>query len=111
MSNARVRIGSARFLGLPRTRLGWAAFAFATAHFLFMALFWLQARIPGRDRSTFFSDPINAACLIAACASPIVGAALAVAAMRLNHERPFILVVIVMMGLLALLWSLGVMLG
>jgi uncharacterized membrane protein YidH (DUF202 family) len=112
VSTPQVRVRKpAGFLSLPRTALGWAAVGFALAHFLFMLLFRQQAGQPGRDRSTFFSDPVNAALLIAAFAAPITGAALALVAMALKRERSFLLIPVLLMGLAALLWSLGVLLG
>ena len=91
-----------RFLALPRTGLGWWSVGLAAGFFVFMCLFFLQVHSPGRDRSTFFSDPINALLLIGASASGIGGGLVALFAVFLKRERSFILVPIVLLGLLVL---------
>jgi hypothetical protein len=100
-----------RFFALPRTSLGWWSLLIGTGFFLFMRLFWMQANSPGRDRSTFFSDPINAGCLIGAFAAPIVGMIVAWVAIIWNRERSLLLVPLLLLGLFALLWALAVMSG
>lgn len=100
-----------RFLALPRTGLGWWSVGLAAGFFVFVWFFWLQANSPGRDRSTFFSDPINALLLIGASASGIGGGAVAVVAFFLKRERSFILVPIVLLGLFVLLFTLGEVFG
>lgn len=100
-----------RFLALPRTELGWWALLIGTGFFLFMRLFWMQSGSPGRDRSTFFSDPINAGCLIGAFGSPIVGMILALVAIIWKRERSALLVPLLLLGLFALLWALAVLSG
>jgi hypothetical protein len=79
--------------------------------FVFMRLFWHQAVRPGRDRSTFFSDPINAACLIGALISPIAGSIVALVAIIWKRERSLLLVPVLLLGLFALLWTLGAVFG
>ena len=96
-----------RFLALPRTGLGWWSVGLAAGFFVFMCLFFLQVHSPGRDRSTFFSDPINALLLIGASASGIGGGVVALFGVFLKRERSFILVPIVLLGLFVLLFTLG----
>ena len=100
-----------RFLALPRTSLGWWSVLSATGFFVFMRLFWLQAFRPGRDRSTFFSDPVNACCLIGAFGSPIVGMIVALVAIIWKRERSLLLVPVILLGLLALPWVLALLAG
>ena len=100
-----------RFFALPSTSLGWWALLIGTGFFVFMRLFWMQANSPGRDRSTFFSDPINACCLIGAFAFPIVGMIVAAVAMVWKRERSIFLVPLLLLGLFALLWAIAVALG
>jgi hypothetical protein len=100
-----------RFFALPRTSLGWWSMLIATGFFVFMRLFWLQAYSPGRDRSTFFSDPINACCLIGAFSSPIIGTIVALIAIIWKRERSLLLIPVLLLGLFALLWTLAVLSG
>jgi hypothetical protein len=100
-----------RFFALPRTNLGWWSLLIGTGFFLFMRLFWMQAGSTGRDRSTFFSDPINAGCLIGAFGSPIVGMIVALVAVIWKRERSLLLVPLLLLGLFALLWGLAVLSG
>jgi hypothetical protein len=100
-----------RFFALPRTSLGWSSILIATGFFVFMRLFWMQAGSPGRDRSTFFSDPINASCLIGALGSPIVGMIVALVAIIGKRERSLLLVPVILLGLLALPWVLAGIFG
>lgn len=100
-----------RFFALPRTGLGWWSLLTGTGFFVFMRLFWMQANNPGRDRSTFFSDPINAACLIGAFGTPIVAMIMALVAIIWKRERSMSLIPLLLLGLFALLWALAVMSG
>jgi len=100
-----------RFFALPSTELGWWSLLIGTGFFVFMRLFWMQANAPGRDHSTFFSDPINAACLIGAFISPIVGLVMSLAAIIWQRERSIFLVPLLLLGFFALLWALAVMSG
>ena len=109
--NPATRTKPRRFLALPRTNLGWWSLLIGTGFFLFLRLFWMQAGAPGRDRSTFFSDPINASCLIGAFASPMVGMILALVAIVWKRERSLLLLPLLLLGLLALLWALAVLSG
>jgi hypothetical protein len=79
--------------------------------FVCMRLFWMQAYSPGRNHSTFFSDPITAACLIGAFGSAIVAMILALIALIGKRERSFFFIPLLLLGLFALLWALAVMLG
>lgn len=92
-----------RFFAPPRTNLGWGAMLIATSFFVFMRLFWMQADSPGRNRSTFFSDPINASCLIGAFGSPIVGMIVAWVAVIWKRERSLLLLPVLLLGVFALL--------
>ena len=76
-----------------------------------MRLFWLQAFRPGRDRSTFFSDPINAGCLIGAFGSPIVGMIVAWVAIIWKRERLAPSAGDLVPGPLALPWALAALGG
>lgn len=100
-----------RFFALPRTALGWWSLIIGTGFFVFMRLFWMQAFSPGRDRSKFFSDPLNAACLIGAFASPILGMLLALLAIIWKHERSLLLVPLLLFGVFALVWAIAVLSG
>jgi hypothetical protein len=100
-----------RFFALPRTSLGWWSILIATGFFVFMRLFWMQAGSPGRDRSTFFSDPINAGCLIGAFGSPIAGMIVALVAIIWKRERSLLLVPAILLGLLALPFALAALGG
>jgi hypothetical protein len=99
------------FFGLPGTTLGWWSLVIGTGFFVFMRLFWMQALSPGHDRSTFFSDPINAACLIGAFGSAIIGMLLALAAIIWKRERSFFFLPLLLVGIFALLWAVAVMSG
>jgi len=99
---------SNRFFALPTTRLGWSSLLIGSGCFVFMRLFWMQAYSPDRDRSTFFSDPVNAACLIGAFAFPIVGMILALVAIVWKRERSIFLAPLLLLGLFALLWAIAV---
>ena len=100
-----------RFFALPSTRLGWWSLGITAFFFVFMRLFWLQAFLPGRNRSTFFSDPLNAFCLIGAFASPLAGTILALIAAVWKRERSLFLVPVVLMGLISLMWTLAALFG
>ena len=100
-----------RFFALPATSLGWWSLVIGAGFFVCMRLFWMQAGSPGRDRSTFFSDPINAACLIGAFGSAIVGMIVALVAIIWKRERSFFFVPLLLLGLFALLWAVAVMSG
>ena len=100
-----------RFFGLPRSSLAWASILIATGFFVFMRLFWMQAGSPGRDRSTFFSDPINAGCLIGAFGAPIVGMVLTLVAIIWKRERSWMLIPVILLGVFSLLWALGILFG
>ena len=99
-----------RFLGLPRTRFGWSSIVLAAAFFVFFWLFWLQRNAP-RDRSTFFSDPINALLLISAVASAITGGVTAVAAIIRKRERSFLLLPTLLLGIFVLFFTVGELIG
>lgn len=103
--------GTRRFLALPRTNLGWWSVLIATGFFVFMRLFWMQALRPGRDRGTFFSDPVNACCLIGAFGSPIIGAIVALVAIIWKGERSLLIVPVILLGLFALPWVLAALFG
>ena len=107
----RGEVGARRFFGLPRTALGWWSVWVAVGFFVFMALFWQQAGQPGRDRSTFFSDPVNAGCLIGAAASALAGMVLAVVAIVWKRERSWAFVPVVLSGLNALMWTVAALSG
>jgi len=100
-----------RYFAPPRSDLGWWSLIIGAGFFAFMRLFWMQAFSPGRDRSTFFSDPINAACLIGALGSAIAGMVLAVAAIIWKRERSLWYVPLLLLGFFALFWSLAVLSG
>ncbi len=100
-----------RFFGLPRTALGWWSVWVAFGFFVFMTLFWQQAGQPGRNRSTFFSDPVNAACLIGAFGSALIAMLLAVTAMLWKRERSWVFIPVILSGLHALLWTLAALGG
>ena len=100
-----------RFFALPRTSLGWWSLLIGTGFFLFMRSFWMQAHSPGRDRSTFFSDPINAGCLIGALGSVIVAMLVALVAIAWKRERSLLLVPLLLLGLYALVWALALLSG
>jgi len=103
--------GGRRFFAVPRTDLGWVSILAATGFFVFLRLFWMQAFSPGRNRSTFFSDPINAACLIGAFGTPIVGMILALVAIIWKHERSWMLSPVILLGVFGLLWALAAAFG
>jgi hypothetical protein len=99
------------FLAMPSSRLGWWALVIGTGFFLFMRLFWMQANNPGRDRSTFFSDPVNAGCLIGAFGSSIAGMVMAWVAIIWKRERSLLLVPLLLLGVFTLLWAIALMSG
>jgi len=100
-----------RFFAPPGTSLGWWSLVIGAGFFAFMRLFWMQANSPGRDRSTFFSDPINAGCLIGAFGSAIVAMIVALAAIMWKRERSLFLVPLLLLGIFALVWAVAVMSG
>lgn len=100
-----------RYFALPRTNLGWVSLLVGAGFFLFLRLFWMQAGRPGRDRSTFFSDPINATCLIGAFATPIIGMLLALVAIIWKRERSLLFIPLLLLGLFALFWAIAVLSG
>ncbi len=100
-----------RFFALPRTSLGWWSLLIAPGFFVFLRLFWMQADSPGRNSSTFFSDPINACCLIGAFGSPIVGMIVALVAVIWKREWSLLPLPVLLLGLFALLWALAVLSG
>lgn len=100
-----------RYLTIPRTALGRWSLALAAGFFVFMFLFFQQANAPGRDRSTFFSDPINAALLVGAALSGIGGGVAALLAVGLRRERSLLLLPVVLLAAVVLLFSLGEILG
>lgn len=99
------------YFALRKTNLGWSALVIGTGFFIFMRLFWTQAGNPGRNRSTFFSDPINATCLIGAFASPVVAMILALASIIWKRERSLLFLPLLLLGLFALLWAVAVISG
>ncbi len=107
----RAAVYARRFFGLPRSALGWWSVWVAFGFFVFMTLFWQQAGRPGRDRSTFFSDPVNAACLIGAFGSALVGMLLAVVAMVWKRERSWAMYPVILSGLHALIWTVAALGG
>ena len=100
-----------RLFALPRTSLGWWSLLIGTGFFLCMRLFWMQAGTPGRNRSTFFSDPIDACCLIGALGLPIVGMVVALVAIIWKRERSLLLVPLLLLGLYALVWAVAILSG
>ena len=107
----RAEFYARRFFGLPRTGLGWWAVWVALGFFVFMTLFWQQAGRPGRDRSTFFSDPVNAACLIGAFGSALVAMLLALLSILWKRDRSWVFIPVILSGLNALMWTLGALGG
>jgi len=97
-------------LTVPHTKLGWYALGLTACSLVFMRLFWMQAGIP-RDRSTFFSDPVNAICLIGIFACPLVGSVLAFIDILRKRERSWTLIPVIVLGPVALLWILAALFG
>ena len=102
---------SRRFFALPCTDLGWWSLLLGAGFFVFMRLFWMQAMAPGRNRSTFFSDPINAGCLIGAFGAATVAVVLALVAIIWKRERSVLLVPLLLLGVIALFWALAAISG
>lgn len=97
-------------LAVPHTSLGWWALGLAASMLVFMRLFWLQSEVP-RDRSTFFSDPFNAICLIGIFVCPLIGSVLAAIDMIRKRERSWTLIPVLVLGPVAVLWILGAIFG
>ena len=99
---------SPRFVGMPRTRLGWSSIGLATT-FLGLFVLWLLyvgATAP-MDRPTFFSDPLHAVLILGAAAAAITGAIAGALALVAKRERSFIIALSVLLGSFVLYFTIG----
>ncbi len=95
--------------GWPATPLGWTATGLAVLSLGFLwSVFWWGdwGAQHGRDRSTFFSDPIAAFTMIGTAATAIAGG-LAGAISLFRRERSLLLLPVLVWGAIVLIFTLG----
>ena len=96
-----------RLFWTPSTRLGWWSIGLALGFFVFISLFVLQEFRPGRDRSTFFSDPVNAFTLLGAAACAITAGVTGALGIFWKRERSLLVFAALFLGALALFFTIG----
>jgi membrane associated rhomboid family serine protease len=96
-----------RFLGVPDTRPGWWSLALALGFFVFLALIFLWGRRTGHDRSTFFSDPIMAATVLATGACGVCAGLTGAAGVLWKHERSVLVFAAIVLGAFVAYFAIG----
>src|SRR5438552_1618433 len=103
---------SSRILRNPLTRLGRLSLVLFAAFFVILwALLDSKERSLSLDRSTFFADPVSAVFLIAAAASAIGAAVVALVAVIFQRERSIAILPVLLLGAFTLVFVVGELLG
>jgi hypothetical protein len=87
-----------RFLGVPRTRLGWWSFALALLFFVLLKAVFVWGSQAGHDRRTFFSDPIMGGILLAAAACGVSTGVTSGLGIFWKRERSFLVFITLALG-------------
>lgn len=110
-TTGRGPIRSARFFGLPTTRLGsWAIRLSGLFLVLFTAWFAYVTATP-IPRPTFFSDPLHAVLILGAAASAVLGMVIGILALFAARERSVLNFAGIAIGIIVLLWTIAELSG
>ncbi len=87
-----------RFLGVPRTRLGWWSFALAALFFVLLKLVFVWGSQTGYDRRTFFSDPVMGGLPLTAAACGVSTGVISGLGIFGKRERSFLVFITLALG-------------
>jgi hypothetical protein len=103
------RFGRRRFLGWPRTGLGWWAVALGLGFFFFLAFLFMGLAAGQNGGDHFFHNPWLAYSLLSSAASAICGGITAATAIARKCERSIVLFLIVLLAAFVIYFAVGEM--